>query len=65
MKHSLFFRAVFMPSLARPLDSVRAGDAAALRAFGDRLETGLKGRLANQPYAMHSLVQTIVLAKHA
>jgi hypothetical protein len=65
MKHSLFFRAVFMPSLACALDSVRAGDAAALRAFGDRLETGLKLRLASQPYAMHSLVQTIVLAKQA
>jgi hypothetical protein len=65
MKHSLFYRAVFMPSLACALDSVRAGDAAALRAFGDRLETGLKLRLASQPYAMHSLVQTIVLAKQA
>jgi SAM dependent carboxyl methyltransferase len=65
MKHALFFRSVFMPSLACALNSVRAGDAAALRDFGDRLEIGLKRRLASQPYAMHSLVQTIVLAKQA
>jgi hypothetical protein len=63
-KHSLFFRAVFMPSLAGALDRVRAGDAQALVAFGDRLEQGLTRRLASQPAAMHSLVQTIVLAKH-
>jgi len=62
-KQSLFFRAVFMPSLAAALDRVRAGDAEALCEFGDRLEQGLKRRLASQPEAMHSLVQTIVLAK--
>jgi hypothetical protein len=62
-KHSLFFRSVFMPSLASALERVRAGDAEALRVFGDRLEAGLKRRLATQPSAMHSLVQTIVLAK--
>ena len=64
-KHALFFRSVFMPSLASALDRVRAGDAEALRVFGDRLEAGLKRRLASQPAAMHSLVQTIVLAKRA
>jgi hypothetical protein len=64
-KHALFFRSVFMPSLASALTRVRAGDAEALRIFGDRLEAGLKRRLANQPAAMHSLVQTIVLAKRA
>jgi hypothetical protein len=62
-KHALFFRAVFMPSLASALTRVRAGDAEALRIFGDRLEVGLKQRVASQPAAMHSLVQTIVLAK--
>jgi hypothetical protein len=31
--------------------------------FGDRLEQGLKRRLASQQAAMHSLVQTTVLAK--
>src|SRR6516164_3435112 len=62
-KHSLFFRSIFMPSLASALDRVRSGDADAVRIFGDRLEAGLKRRLASQPRAMHSLVQTIVLAK--
>ena len=62
-KHALFFRSVFMPSLASALARVRAGDAEALTAFGDRLEDGLKRRLAKQPAAMHSFVHTIVLAK--
>jgi len=64
-KHALFFRAIFMPSLASAVDGVRSGDAEALRMFADRLETGLKRRLASEPRAMHSLVQTVVLAKCA
>jgi len=64
-KHALFFRAIFMPTLASALDRVRSGDADAPRVFGDRLETGLKRRLASQPTPAHSLVQTIVLAKGA
>ena len=62
-KHALFFRSVFMPTLASALDRVRAGDAEALQIFGDGLEAGLRRRLVNQPRAMHSLAQTIVLAK--
>ena len=62
-KHTLFFRAIFMPSLAAALDRVRAGDAEALAAFGDQLEQRLERRLATQPAATHSFVQTIVLAK--
>jgi len=62
-KHSLFFRSIFMPSLASALDRVRSGDADAVRIFGDRLAAGLKRHLASQPRAMHSLVQTIVLTK--
>jgi hypothetical protein len=62
-KQALFFRSVFMPSLASALERVRSGDAEALRIFGDHLEAGLKRRLASQPAAMHSFVQTIVLAK--
>jgi hypothetical protein len=62
-KHALFFRSVFMPTLASALDRVRSGDAEALRIFGECLETGLERRVASQPAAMHSLVQTIVLAK--
>jgi SAM dependent carboxyl methyltransferase len=62
-KHALFFRSIFMPSLASALDRVRSGDADALHVFGDRLEESLKRRLAAQPTAMHSLVQTVVFAK--
>jgi hypothetical protein len=62
-KQALFFRSVFMPSLASALDRVRSGDAEALGIFGDHLEAGLKRRIANQPAPMHSFVQTIVLAK--
>lgn len=64
-KHARFFRSVFMPSLASALDRVRSGDADALRSFGDRLEDGLKRRLASQPMAMHSFVQSIVFAKES
>jgi hypothetical protein len=64
-KHGLFFRSVFSPALASALTRVRAGDPEALRSFGDRLEGGLKRRLAKQPAAMHSCVQTIVLAKQS
>jgi SAM dependent carboxyl methyltransferase len=62
-KHALFFRSIFMPSLASALDHVRAGEADAVRAFGDRLEAGLKQRIADQPTPMHSFAQTIVLAR--
>ena len=65
MKHALFFRSVFMPSLAVALTRVRNGDSEALAAFGDRLENGLKRRLERQPAAMHSFVHTIVLAKQS
>jgi hypothetical protein len=64
-KHALFFRTIFMPSLAAALNRVRSGDWAAVGTFGDRLEQGLKQRLAGEPLALHSLVQTIVLAKNA
>jgi hypothetical protein len=62
-KHVLFFRSIFVPSLASALDRVRTGDANALRIFSDQLEARLKRRLASQPRAMHSFAQTIVLAK--
>jgi hypothetical protein len=63
-KHALFFRSVFVPSLASALAAVRSGEAEALATFGDHLESRLKRRLASQPAAMHSFVQTMVLAKN-
>jgi hypothetical protein len=62
-KHSQFFRAVFIPTLASALNRVRAGDAAASRAFADRLTHGLKRRLEAEPAHMHSLVQILVVTK--
>ena len=62
-KHALFFRSIFVPSLASALVRVRAGDAAALGAFGDQVVQRLKRRLASQPAATRSFVQIMVLAK--
>ena len=62
-KRALFFRTIFVPTLASALGRVRAGNADALQAFADRVETGLRRRLAMQPAPLHSVVETIVLAK--
>jgi hypothetical protein len=62
-KHALFFRTIFVPTLASALARVRAGDADAFQAFADRVEAGLTQRLAKQPTPLHSVVETIVLAK--
>lgn len=62
-KHALFFRSIFVPSLASALVRVREGDSEALATFSNQIEQRLKCRLASQPAPMHSFVQTIVLAK--
>lgn len=61
MRQALFFRSTFMPSLALALDSTRGAEDR--RAFADSLEDGLKRRLADRPEPLHSLVETMVLAK--
>jgi hypothetical protein len=63
-QHALFFRTIFMPTLATALTRVRAGDTEAHSVFAERFELGLKRRLARDPAAMDTLVQTIVLAKY-
>jgi hypothetical protein len=59
-KHALFFRSVFVPSLAlglrESLDDER-------QLFADRFENRLKQRLSNEPVRLDSFVQTLVLAK--
>jgi hypothetical protein len=60
-KHASFFRATFAPTLAGAL--ARNSDAERSRAFSDRLESGLKQRLASQPQPLNSLVETMVFAK--
>jgi hypothetical protein len=62
-KHALFFRSIFVPSLASALVRVRDGDSEALATFSNQIEQRLKRRLVSQPAPMHSFVQTIVLAK--
>jgi hypothetical protein len=62
-KQALFFRAVFMPSLASALTRVRAGDGDALNSFANRLQRGMVSRLASQPASTDSFVQVLVLAK--
>lgn len=62
-QHTRFFRSAFAPSLACAL--MGAGENETGGAFADRLEDGLRRRLATRPAPLHSFVQTIVLAKQA
>jgi hypothetical protein len=57
-RHALFFRSIFVPSLASAI-----ADQGKRSNFADRLEEALKRRFADQPAPLHSFVQTIVLAK--
>jgi SAM dependent carboxyl methyltransferase len=59
--HAAFFRATFMPSLASALDC--SGDADAVRAFGDRLERGIRQSVAINPAPLEIKAQVIMLAK--
>jgi hypothetical protein len=60
--HALFFRPIFAPTLALALDR---NDAVRSLAFTDRLEQGMRQRVAARPSPMHSHVATIVIAKGA
>ena len=60
-RQALFFRSIFVPSLALSLN--QAYDAEQRRIFADRFEHGLKRRLATQPAPLHSFVQALVIAK--
>ena len=57
-RHAQFFRAIFVPSLASAI-----ADEEKRSVFPDCFEEKLKRRLANRPLALHSFVQTMVLAK--
>jgi hypothetical protein len=57
-RHAQFFRAVFVPSLASAI-----ADEEKRSVFPDCFEEELKRRLANRPLALHSFVQTMVIAK--
>lgn len=64
-KRTLFFRSIFVPSLACALNPVRQQNEEAVRRFGDQLELRLKRHLAAEPTAMPSCVQAMLLAKNA
>jgi hypothetical protein len=63
-KRALFFRSIFVPSLACGLSPARAGNGLTPAAFGVHLEQRLKRRLVSVTTAMRSFVQTIVLVKN-
>lgn len=60
-KHALFFRSIFIPSLALGLSD--AWNAERRLAFAEDFENRLKQRVANEPAPLHTFVQTMVLAK--
>lgn len=62
-KQALFFRTIFVPSLASALPRVQAGDVAVRGTFSDQVELRLKRRLVGQPAVTHSFVHSMVLAK--
>lgn len=63
LKHVLFFRSIFMPSLASALDQVRSGDTQAFRAFADRLEQGMRRQVEAHPAPAKTFVQVMVISK--
>jgi len=62
-KWALFFRSVFVPSLACALNHAPGGEGETHQAFGDELEKRLKRRLERHLAPMNSFVQTILLAR--
>jgi hypothetical protein len=62
-KRALFFRSIWLPSLASALTRVRAGDIEAQRIFADCLQDGLIRRQASRLAPADMLVQTIIFAK--
>ena len=60
-KNALFFRSVFVPSLALSIADTRNGEKR--RAFADRFTDALKERLLLQLAPLHSFVHTLVLSK--
>jgi hypothetical protein len=59
--HAAFFRATFLPSLASALDC--SGDVDAVRAFGDRLEKGIRDRVSIHPTPLEIKAQVMVFGK--
>jgi hypothetical protein len=62
-RRALFFRSIFVPSLAGALSPARTANGAVAGAFADELERRLKLRLESESAPMRSFVQTLLLAK--
>ena len=62
-RRALFFRSIFVPSLASALNPGRSSNGDVIASFADQLEQRLKRRLASHLAAIQSLVQVVVLAK--
>ena len=62
-KRAGFFRAVFVPSLSQALAPTR--DARELLIFADRLEEGVRCRIASNPASLENMVGIITLHKQA
>jgi hypothetical protein len=60
---ALFFRSVFVPSLACALTPAPAANGEGIVRFANDLECRLKRRLENQPVEMRSFAQTVLLAR--
>ena len=62
-KRAGFFRAVFVPSLSQALAPTR--DAGERQIFADRLEEGVRRRIASNPASLENMVGIIALHKQA
>ena len=62
-KRALFFRSVFLPSLACALNTGRAANSDAVADFGDQVEQRLKRKLASEVKPLNSYVQALLIAK--
>jgi hypothetical protein len=60
-KRALFFRAIFVPSLAQALGPTRGVEER--QAFSAALELGLQRRMVDHPARLENPVGMIVLAK--
>ena len=62
-KRAAFFRAVFVPSLSQALAPTRGAEER--QEFADRVEEGVRRRMASSPSSLDNMVGIIVLNKKA
>ena len=62
-KRALFFRSIFVPSLAGALSAARGTNGNAVASFANQIQQRLQLRLANHLSAIRSLVQVLMLAR--